>query len=644
MKKTIFYSSVFLFVSFLALSAPSFAVTTTPTPTTDPNGAAKNERWVCLKNDWCNIAANKCSGQGNKGHRTRLSAKPDALLVPNSETYIVECVGTSEGQVCTTGRADLDQKVFQGSNNLERLSALISYKFQGLFEAGNGKTVVVNPIQSDNSGNLSSGPVEWQSQTKPALHKFLALNYITPSFQSGKDGGQQQATFDLENSSADCVSERYDPYGTVFDSQSLEPIPNATVTLLEKTDAGYVPVGGTNTTGIDPVQRTEEDGMFSYVVPDGSYILKVSKGAYTFPASFETLAGNYSKIYSDIYPAFTTDTSAAQVPGMPNDGRNYEIEQTGQIAHRDVPLDPIPAGIGKKYPIKLMEYYYQLKDKYSSILTVEGRVSHPFGKIKVYTIPVTSVNSQTASPVRLLQTVTATKNGSFKFEVDQSQLQPLERFGKITIEKADLTAPGLSWSGKVFNTIANAVYSITGLHWRVEAQESQTSVGFDPILNYIEGHAMDSSGLVLKNATVGVYLKFSQKPSYVTKTDENGYFKISSEYLPFMPYTIQYTSSNGTKGEVKTSEFLAANAEEMKTNNINPYAYKNSKGETISPKPTSANADTGSKAGSNDNNNNKNLTGMVSSSNYLMVVVIVLLLLGISGLIMGVYVLKRKKV
>jgi hypothetical protein len=255
-----------------------------------------------------------------------------------------------------------------------------------------------------------------------------------------------------------------------------------------------------------------------------------------------------------------------------------------------------------------MEYYYQLKDKYSSILTVEGRVSHPFGKIKVYTIPVTSVNSQTASPVRLLQTVTATKNGSFKFEVDQSQLQPLERFGKITIEKADLTAPGLSWSGKVFNTIANAVYSITGLHWRVEAQESQTSVGFEPILNYIEGHAMDSSGLVLKNATVGVYLKFSQKPSYVTKTDENGYFKISSEYLPFMPYTIQYTSSNGTKGEVKTSEFLAANAEEMKTNNINPYAYKNSKGETISPKPTSANTDTGSKAGSNDNNNNKNLT------------------------------------
>ncbi len=644
MKKTIFYSSVFLFLAILGFATSSFAatVTSTPTPTVDPNGVAKNERWVCLKNDWCNIAANHCSGQGNKGHRTRLSAKPDALLVPNSETYIVECVGTSEGQVCTTGRADLDQQVFQGSNNLARLQTLIGYNFQGLFQAGNGKTVVLNPIQSDNTGNLSSGPVEWQSKTKPALHKFLALNYITPSFQSGKDGGQQQATFDLENSSADCVSERYDPYGTVFDSQTLEPIPNATVTLLEKTDTGYVQVGGTNTTGIDPTQQTEEDGMFSYVVPDGSYMLKVSRGAYTFPASFENLSNNYSKIYSDVYPAFTTDTNVTPVPGMPNDGRNYVIEQTGQIAHRDIPLDPVPAGIGKHYPVKLMEYYYQLKDKYSSILTVEGRVSHPFAKIKVYTVPVTAVNAQSASPVRLLQTIAATKNGSFKFEVDQSQLQPLERFGKITLEKVDLTSPGLSWSGKIFNSIANAVYSITGLHWKVDAQETGTSVGFEPILNYVEGHAMDSNGLVLKNATVGVYLKFSQKPSYVTKTDENGHFKISSEYLPFMPYSLKYTSSTGTTGEVQTSEFLAVNAEEMQKNNINPYAYKNSKGETITAPPTAPVSPTGTKAGMKGNENS--LTGMVSSSNYLMVIVIVLLLLGISGLIMGVYVLKRKKV
>lgn len=629
-----------MILSALIFSFPTFAITLTPT--SDPSDTvAKNERWVCLKTQLCSQAGAKCSGLGVKPHRTLLTTKPEAKLVPNSPTYIVECVSTPEGQVCTTGKPAQDAVIFQGSDNLTKLANLVKYQFQGFFLT-DGKTSTDNPTMSDNEGGLQIKTAEWQSQSKMTLHKFLAMNYISPSFQSGKDGGQQQATFDLENSSADCVSERYDPYGTIFDSQSLEPIPNANVTLLEKTDAGYVPVGGSNTIGIDPIQRTEEDGMFSYVVPDGSYLLKVSRGLYTFPASFENLSNNYSKIYSDIYPAFATDTNVTAMPGMPNDGRNYVIEQTGQIAHRDIPLDPVPAGIGKRYPVKLMEYYYQLKDKYSSILTVEGRVSHPFAKIKVYTVPVTAVNAQAASPIRLLQTVSATRNGSFKFEVDQSQLRPLERFGKITIEKVDLTAPGLSLSGKMFNSIAKAVYTITGFHWKVEAQETETSVGFEPILNYVEGHAMDSNGLVLKNATVGVYLKFSQKPSYVTKTDENGHFRISSEYLPFMPYSLKYTSSTGTTGEVQTAEFLAVNAEEMQKNNIDPYAYKNSKGETITAAPTAPVSPTGTKTGMKGNENS--LTGMVSSSNYLMVIVIVLLLLGISGLIMGVYVLKRKKV
>jgi hypothetical protein len=103
----------------------------------------------------------------------------------------------------------------------------------------------------------------------------------------------------------------------------------------------------------------------------------------------------------------------------------------------------------------------------------------------------------------------------------------------------------------------------------------------------LEGIAYDRNGTVIPNAEVSVYAVGSKVPYHTVTADAKGMFKISSEYLPFMPYTIEYTSANGTTTQVSTSTYMTQNAEYHKANNVDSNVLKLKNGTIVRETPGS---------------------------------------------------------
>ncbi len=513
-----------------------------------------SQHWVCLNVDWCidqtafaegkvvpNPACSPAS-RGN-GHRVRLTAKNDAKPLPNSDTYIVECLSTTNGDQCTTGNTADDNLVY-GKDNSAALKISDKYQFQGIFEA-DGTTSTTNPQKSNASGDI--GPVEWQSYSKGNARKFLAVNFFDASKNTdylGR-GGQQQNTFsfDAANNATNCIAISWDPYGRVFDSQTLEPIPQAVVVLqVQRRDGSFSQLLPSEVLGgaiVNPF-ITKEDGSFSFVVPDGTYKLNVSDPNYQFPSDLSKLNSNYTKIYSDIYPGQTGDT----------------VSQHGTILHRDIPLDS-KTGAGMSYPVKLMQYFYEL-NKETGQAVVEGRTSHPFSVVNLYSDKVGATSNQTPTRFRLLTSQKTDSSGKFKIAIDQTTFAKDEIFGEIEVRKSNLiNSLGLNFLFGLFNVYAQPT--------------SSTVVRVNPIPNNIQGYAYDQNGTVMPNARVGIYLSFSNKPYYETSTDQNGYYAIDTNNLPNLPYRLQYVSSTGVTSNVSTTQYVQGNQKYLASNKISIY-------------------------------------------------------------------------
>ena len=532
--------SKFLLKSFLSIFLLLFFVP----PLFLVNAQQLSQRWVCL-------GANNDS---TDSHSANITVDPTAKLIPNSQTYIFECISNSE---CTSGNSSVDQQVF-GADTLGVLGEKYDYSYLG-------SSLPSNPLMSDGSGSIA--PFSWSSSTTTSHdRRWLALNYFdpTPPATIGEDSTQQVGTFSFESvdSQSDCISLSWDPYGRVFDSKTLEPIKDTSVTLLKKRDDGLFTMmtpddllGG----NILNPQLTKEDGGFSFVVPDGTYKLAASNSNYVFPEQTINLQSNYLKIYTDIYPGWT-------------DG---EIVQQGIIQHRDIPLGQVSVAVPET-TAKVMEYFYDL-NKSTSIVTVNGRVSHPLAKVKAYSLkpdPFTQENIR----FRLLpETVSADKLGNFILKVDQSKFEPTESFGEITVEKVNLTQPGLVEKIKqwLYGFVAGKVSAQTLI---------ASSIRLEPIPNHLEGYAFDAVGNVLPNSTVSIYLSFSNKPTYQTKTNNQGYYQISSEFLPSMPYRITYTTSTGQVVKTSTSKFIAQNNDTITASNIKINQFTDKQGKVITPK------------------------------------------------------------
>lgn len=595
----------------------------------------KSQRWVCLERKLCSDSGSQCSGQGIGGHRVRLSVKPDVKLIPNSETYIVECLETKQGQICTTGNSALDNQLYS-RDNFTRLKndREISYDFKGFFNRdGTTRVNYPPPLRSNNAGVI--GPYEWESYTPSGIRrKFLALNFFEPqpAAPAGASSGQKQGTFDFEIVNKDCVSIAWDPYGRVFDSQSLEPIPGSEVTLHHQVGSNFVKVdevvGGIFT---NP-QTTLEDGGFSFVVPDNLYKLVVSHTGYRFPVTQAArINPGYARMYSDIYPALTGEV----------------ITQRRNIEHRDIPLEPLD-GRGKSYPLTV-KFFYEITKNGKGV--VDGRASHPFATINAYSVKLTpsaTGGEPTRTRYKLLKTTQADRLGQFKIQIDQIAFEQSEVFGEIEGQKTHFTGAPVS-RGSFLDKIITKLVSV------VSAQESVT-IKLDPIPNYLEGYAYDARGGVIPNATVGVYLSFSNAPYTEVKADSIGYYKISSEYLPTMPYSVRYTSPTGTRSDISAATYLAQNSKTLESNKTNPYIYRDSQGQTppeVNPTISSRTSQTGSSSRSpadqsvsrGSNGLPQIIPGTVSTnqSNILLLLTIFLVFIGVVGLILGVYLFNKNR-
>ena len=507
------------------------------------NAQQKSERWVCLKADRAEV------------HSASVSVDPGSRLLPASNTYVFECLSTSE---CTSGNAAVDQEVF-GKNNLAEMQGQYGYHFEG-------STMASNPEMSTTGGEIPA--FTWQSSTTDSHdRRWLALNYLepTPALGQGEATTQQIGTFSFEEAlnKSNCTAISWDPYGRVFDSATLDPVAGASVTLLVKrTDGTFTQMTPADLLGgniINP-QTTKEDGGFSFVVPDGTYKLSVADGNYTFPDQLSNIQSNYSQIYSDIYPGQTGD----------------EIVQKGVIQHRDVPLAPKSTSLSSE--AKLLDYFYDL-DKVTSSIYVKGRVSHPFALIKAYSLKPDPILNENVRYKLLTETpVKADKMGRFTLKIDQTNFEPGENFGDLTVEKVDLTQPA-----NLVEKIKEWFFSLIG---KVNAQVVLASnYRFEPIPNNLEGYAYDALGKVIPNAKVSVTLNFSNKPAYQTSADENGYFRIGSEFLPSMPYRVSYTAPSGQVVPVTTSKFIVQNQEFIAKSNVQVNQFKDEKGKVISPAP-----------------------------------------------------------
>lgn len=635
-KKKLLLLLLFFIIGF-TVAGISFVKVGVAAENTDEQGLQQAKAWSCLKAQICGGANDPCAGTTASGqpyvagHRAKLSfsAESGQKPAPGKDRYIVVCIMTKEGNKCTTGNALADAKL--GLNELPYLVANYGYALQDFAVVGveNKTTNLLDwsvqaaaKITGASNPNQSNGPYEWQDYTSQGLtREWFAVSYYDPQQQKCDTvGGQQQCTFTFEGLAGKCAGIAWDPYGRVFDSRSLEPIPGASLNIyLKRANNTYTPLTGFDKEALggvaNPSVPTLADGRYSFLVGAGMYKLDfVANPRFSFVAN-PALNSNYKKIYSDIYQ------------------KAAEIDERYGPQHRDIPV--VSSGQPVMNPVVVMEHGEQL-DKANGIMMFSYRFSHPFTQVTIYAKKTDPKNPALSTRTKTLFTGKADKNGWLKTEISQAKLSPGESF-ELEYKKTNLA------SGTLGSVLKNTVGSLLAPPLAL-AQDSgvATSVSVDPIPNYAEGYAKDPNDNVMPGATVGVYLTNSTVPYYQTKADVNGYFKITSEYLPFYPYKLKYSTTNGTSVSVPASKFVAQNETFITEQKINTNEYITANGEKPNLVAQNKNQDGAS-------TNQTQGTGAVQtqdqnqSSVGLILLIVLLLLVGVVGLILGVYLLRRNQ-
>jgi len=608
------YSAVFVFFVLL-LSSFSLAQAAN-----DPPPATLSQRWVCL------------TAEKSGGHEAIVQAKgkpgkdeapdPNQRPLPNAETYIVECLtgAATNGQKCTTGDPEVDQKIF-GKNMVKELEKLVNYKLNHMKPPG-------NPVTSDGNGFV--GPITWGSETHPGTnHRWMAMNYYTPSTSKcDTPGAQQQCTFTFEGVSGKCLSIGWDPKGIVFDSVSLEPIPQVDVKLSVEQNGQYVPATIKNTQSvIQNPYRTLRDGEYEFYVKPGNYKLDINDARYSFVKT-PNIDPNYVKAYG-ISPALI------YYPG------DVVIQQSSEIQYRDIPLQP--KGQPYRGNVSLIDKGFVTLDKVTDMMTIQdGRFSHPFTKVFICKQGFAVAHpdkTEVCAEAEALVVVDSDHLGQFSAEVSVTNLVPADFPLVIRGLKVPLTT-NTKQTKRFIHTIFDRISAL--IPARLVSAQENTDDEIDPILNNIEGYAYDASGAVLPAAKVGVYFTFSNAPYYETTADDKGFFRIASENLPTMPYNIRYTSGGGsTTTTITTTQFVTQNKKFLADNNVNLFTFVNTDGKrppALPPQNTSGtkNVDFYSNKPVNLTPNEQEARAQVLSSQANMVLVtlilLILLLLGAGGI------------
>lgn len=541
------------------------------------------------------------------GHTTRPPPDVDVTLTgagfpAQQDIYIVLCAPsvTKKGEPpsnykCTTGNSSYDQTLF-GSDLTATIAPLS-------FDVPKGS---IPPQTVQAVGDKIITTAHLTNAQGHINYAFFGVSVSEPQLQPGQASTIQYGTFQFQQDPTGCTSIRWDPYGRVFDSQSLEPIADISVNLLDKNKQLVI------LSGLRNPDTTEVDGVFNFFVdipggqPETFYLRPDIPAAlgHSFTAT-PNLHPNYIKAYYDIYKP---DDPIIEAPGFPE--------------HRDIPLDP-----GSNIP-----YNSTPKDmSYASVrlgrwIRYEGIVSHPLSV-------VTLVGNQ--SQKNYAQTV-ADKLGGWTILMPIENVPQAEKL-KTEIRKVNirnLTKKSRSPLNKLSQLLRKVLSSLDIF---VSAQPIESTGGgaeFEPILTYVEGYALDKVGNTIPNATVNVRLEMSDGLYYQTTADENGFFSINPENLPIFPYYLEFLSAGSVSSpKTTTTEFAKSNEDHLTINNVNLMsAVRNGQSLIPTAVPDSQTAE--------NTPPSTRSTNLRDNFNLILTVIIIVLLLGITG---GVITYIKKK-
>ncbi|MCM8788052.1 MAG: hypothetical protein NC935_08405 [Candidatus Omnitrophica bacterium] len=387
-----------------------------------------------------------------------------------------------------------------------------------------------------NNYHFAPGPIETTITLNNAYdhipYQFYAFgrggqNNLATGQIEGESRSQQQGqltfNFGEEGNVSKCVTITWDPYGRVFDSQSLEPIANIKVNLLDKDKKPVSQI----TKNYD---ITGSNGVFNIQVEkEGFYYMSVNTPSTHEFVLNPKLNPNYKYIYSDLY--------------YPN---NSFFEKAGIPTHHDIPLNPL----GPPYRSSIVIYEKSLNQMdMGNNVKFEGKVSHPLARICL----IGEISKKEYACTQ------ADKIGQFQIFINKSSY-PQEA---LIIKTAKVNPNNI-------NQFVSQSVNLESLLTPIQILANKTTARFEPLIRYIEGYVYNSKGLPATNADVFIRLKADNKIVGRLKTDKNGFIKINSSQLPLFDYYLELRSDNNEIIKINTSKFISQNKDYLEKNNINP--------------------------------------------------------------------------
>lgn len=280
---------------------------------------------------------------------------------------------------------------------------------------------------------------------------------------------------------------RTDPYGIVFDSVSLEPLPQVEVTLLGEKKFFYDDPEVPN-----PV-TTKENGKFSFLPHNGTYFLNVKKNGYVFPSQNKSITDpRYSEFYY----------------GDP-------IVVFDKIEHRDVPVDPVDPKNPYHSPPQITSSFIYTTGPYTEIY---GEVTHPGSLVEAKQKNIT------------IATAYASSRGFFKMVIANSRIDET-----VPIDLIASKPKTQAYHNNIFTSLSK----LFQVHAQSPNDSTSQPVSLMPIITNLKGYALDKEGKPVGSAEVRLIDRATGGILSILQADLNGYFTVSDEDSSRVPYYVE---------------------------------------------------------------------------------------------------------